>query len=824
MRPVGAATRACAAAVALAVCLDGAATLHGHDGLSSFGRPAWLAWPWALGGLASALWILRNTDRRALAGCLSLLLLSVGLFGQAALPAAPGLGAALAGIALWVAGPWIRMAPGLAATTLAMALAAPACLASTYPLGVTEWLAAALPAAALVALLPACFPGDRARIPAWVLVGATGSLCVAALTDYVPLAEHLHLPLTLLRSTRLRPMSLHPNLAVPSVAVALLVGAGLVWSTGRRRLAATLALAPLLLALFAMGSKTGSLASVAGLACLLALRARWPLARAVPWVLRAAVLAALLVPATGLSDPTITERSASMVSKAVSFRSAMWRLGRDTAAAAPWHGFGPRTNHVQAAYARPGRYDGLPKDDHPHNVVLAVSAALGWPGWLGLAALLVASLWRRPGARMLADATLVAAAVHWGADGVDMGGAVASLFPSGVLLLIGLGDAAVRAPDHEPHRRAAGARVLGALGIVLVAGGGLLALQHHLVRTADARVNAALAANAAPSTGPPTAAAGPATAPASEPTDLIAWAGRLLPWDPRPWILRARLARLAGDVPAQIEAFEQALMRSPDRADWLHALALLHSQADLDDGRVAQLLDRALALDPYGPDAWRRHIDRALLAAHRDDGNTAFEQLVLGALLNPGAVTGLGWIPERRTLRLRADGTHGIEIPLARLFAELQRRRSTAAGIDPAYDARLRLREIEILIALGELDEADATCRELLANEPVYLNVRLGQSALQRGDFEAAVHHMGLAGQTLFEPLSTRLVALAQLLDPATDAFERELSQALRLLPDVSFEAGSIRRVVEARRDMAQRRGDDQAVAREDAALAFLDR
>src|SRR6185503_4113837 len=80
----------------------------------------------------------------------------------------------------------------------------------------------------------------------------------------------------------------------------------------------------------------------------------------------AAVALLLLMPLAGLGETRITERTSSMVSKAASFRAAMWELGRDTFSAAPWHGFGPGTFLVQGRLALPGPLDGHPKDDHPH--------------------------------------------------------------------------------------------------------------------------------------------------------------------------------------------------------------------------------------------------------------------------------------------------------------------------------------------------------------------------------------------------------------------------------------------------------------------------
>lgn len=797
------------AAAALLLCADGGSLLWEPAGLSNFGRPPWLAVAWAFSGLATAAAVLVRRDRRENARCLTALLLAATLFGGEALPATPGALLLLTGATLALAAPWIR--PGLSglAVLAALGLALPACLGSEHPVGALHWAADVFPPASLVLLLPAVFSGSRASQAALLVLGATAALLVASLADYGRLMAVLDLGLTDAIVTRMRPLGLHPNLAVPSVTTALVLGATLVWNGTRRGLALVL-LAPVLLAVAAMQSKTGTLLAVGGTGLALALRVRWPfpamVARVFAVLIPVAVLAALMLPATGLTDRTITRQSSSMVSKAVSFRSAMWQLGRDAYASAPLAGNGPRTTYLQGEVAQAGRYDGLPKDDHPHNVVLAVGASLGVPGLVGLTLLLLASLRRGRDTRALGDAACVAAALHWVADGVDMGGAVATLYPSGVLLLIGLSAAARRTDDEPAPGRGLAAGVVG--GLLVVAGAGL-AVQERNVRYADELL-----------------ASHPmgvflAQEEIAEPIDRAAW---LLPADPRPWGQRAALAARSDDPAGRLEALEQALLRAPDRAGVVHAVALALSRDEPDGARGRDLLARSLALDPYGPQAWSRHVDAAQLAGHRDDETAALEHLVTAVLLNPEAVTRAGWAAGRRVLRLSVDGRRAVEIPLERLFSELTRRRDDLAGVDPAYDARLRLREVEVLLALDLLDEADAACRELLSDNPGYLNARLAQSAMKRGDPEGAISFWTASKAVPgFEPLTFRLEASAQVSDPAGVTFDQELEEALALLPDVGFEAASLRRLTDARRVMAERRGQPDEVARWEAALAWLD-
>ncbi|RKY21183.1 MAG: hypothetical protein DRQ55_05255 [Planctomycetota bacterium] len=868
MTPAGAALRLFGALAALLATTDGALALWQPAGVSSFGRPAWLAVAWLLTGLASAGWVLSRRDRGQIARCLTALLLAATPFGMGALPGSAGALAPLAGTALVAAAPWIRPSFGALATGAALLLALPACLHSNNPLGAIQWALTLLPPAALVLLLPAAFPGCRARQAALLLLGATACLATASLGDYLVLMHSLGLTPLEAAATRMRPMGLHPNLAAPSIMMALLIGAALASARERRGLTLLLLL-PITLALAAMQSKTGALVALGGLALLAALRARWPLARFIPAALAVVAIAALLLPSTGLTDGSITRRSASTVSKAVSFRSSMWQLGRDSMAAAPWTGNGPRTTYLQGAVAQSGRYDGLPKDDHPHNVVLAVGADLGLPGLLGLALLLAASLRRSSRPELLADAVLLAAGLHWIANGVDMGGAVRTLYPCGVLVLLGLSEAARRPGEAQPALRAAaedtaaqssrpahGARSLVIGGVLLALFGARQSAQELLVveteRALAARTGSAAGgvADGEGATGGYGAVGGEGAtggyggaggegaaggngdahrsdsvevpARARQLSDLSAW---LLPLDPRPWGQRAAIAARSDDLAGQLAAMEQALRRAPDLAEVLRVVALLRARVDLDDPAVPTLLARALALDPYGPLAWQRHMDAALLAAHRGDEPLAREHLITAVVLNPGAVGRAQWIASRHTLRLSADGRRAVEIPLQRLFAELRRRRAELAGRDPASDARLRLREVDVLLALELTDEADAACRELLADEFTSLYTRLAQTAMLRGDHELAIEHWARSGSTgVFEARSWLLMALAQVTDPGSDAFERSLAEALPLMPDVGFQTASVRRLMEARRIISERRGLPREAARWQQAVAFLDR
>lgn len=805
-----------AAAVAW-LFVDAAFATMPHAGLSTFGNPPELALVWlaCAAGWASAL--ARAPDRLAVARRLVLALLMATLLGQRMVPADPGLRLALLGVTLWAAAPWLRMRAGAAVTLLALALAVPAALLSELPQGSLLWLAYVLPPAALALLVPAVLPGRASFRAATTLLLATSAACAAALATYPVLARGLELPLAAVLPTRLHLLGLHPNLAVPHLATTLVIGAALVAVARRRgRVLLLLALVPVAAVLLAIQSRTGLLAAGFGLALLALTRLPSRVALAGQRLALLGVAALLLFPLSGLSDDSIGKASTSMVSKAVSFRSAMWELGRDTLAQAPWHGFGPGTAYAQGRFARSSRYDGLPKDDHPHNVVLATGAALGWPGLAGLCLLFVAGARRPRAGGALALAAVAAALALWAANAIDMGGADATYFPSLAFLLLGLRHAAAL-PDQAgggspPGSR--GRRVAGLLGAALVAGGLLLlagaAAERHAVRLLDGLPSP-----------PPAADAAQAEA-------AIARAEALQPLDPAVPLLAARLATLRRDHDAATVALERARRLFPRSAELAHRLALARAAFRPEDPRVAELLREAVALDPFGPEAWRRQRDLAQARALGRDAPGALAALVEAVLLNPSAVAGLPVRGPDAALELLPGGPDGAALPLADLLAELSRRRADRARIDPPSETRLRMREVELLRALGLHARADEAARARLAAEPLYLGHQLAQSALARGaPDEAIVPLRAVAAQEDFRTtvdLATALAHATQLDTPAFDAALARAHDVLRRRADVVFERAVIERLLEARRTVAERTGNAQLAVRMADALHFAAR
>ncbi|HEX5009930.1 MAG TPA: O-antigen ligase family protein, partial [Planctomycetota bacterium] len=610
--------------------VDAAFATPARAGVSTFGNPPELAIAWVACAAVFASVIVRARDRLGVARRLVLALLVATLLGRRVVPADPGLRLALLGVTLWAAAPWLRPRPGFGTTAAALLLACPALLLTEFPQGDVLWLGYVLPPAALALLVPGVCPGRSAFRAAAALVLATGVGCLAALASYVVLARGLALPLATVLNTRLHLLGLHPNLAVPHLATTLVLGAALLVSaSGRWRLLLLAALLPVVGALLAIQSRTGLLATGFGLGVLLL--GRGP-ARLAQWAHRLAigcVAGLLLFPLTGWSDASITSLSSSTVDKAVSFRSSMWELGRDTLAGAPWHGFGPGTAYAQGRFARSSRYDGLPKDDHPHNVLLAAGEALGWPGLLGIAILFVAGVRRPRAGGALAQAATAAALAMWAANAIDMGGADATLYPSLAFLLLGLRQAAPRPDEPGPGAppAATARRVAAAAGLLLVPLG-LLWLAGSAVKDfALKRVDAL---------------AQPQGFDASTPAQqALAWAARLAPLDPNVPAQQARLAALRGDRAGAVAALLRARELFPGSAALAHQLALAYAAVEPTDPRVEALLDEAVRLDPYGPDAWRAHRDRAQVRALAGDARGALDALVTAVLLNPGAVAGL---------------------------------------------------------------------------------------------------------------------------------------------------------------------------------------
>lgn len=798
-----------------------------RHGLSNFGRPPELGLAAGVVALLGAAWLLWPTprDRRDVARAATLLVVVATLLGGRLVPNDGALRLVLAAGALWAAAPWLRASrPSTIVAALCVVAALPAVASTLYPHGSVLWLVRIAPLVAVAACLPAVFGSPR--VPALVVACAAGLAGVVSASSYPIAAAELGLSTATLLSTRLTVLGLHPNLAVPLLAVGATLAVGLVLAGPRRALPA-LALAAIAATLVGVASRTGFLVTGLGVGLVVA----WTLARRrerlagparVAWWLLVVVLAVgAVVPATDWTSATITNRSSSMASKAVTFRSAMWELGRDTWDAAPWHGHGPGTLYEQAAVARPGRYDGMPKDDHPHNVVLLVGAALGFPGLAAALLLFVATA--RPPRRPDELALAAAAAAMWAANTIDLGGAVATMYPALAFVLLGLRDA--RDDDAPARTRSAPARVVGGAALVaLAAVGVVLSVQRALVADAAPRAEAL---------------AGPG--PEAEAVDAaLARADALLPTDPDVAWTRARLA-VAADRPGEALAHvEQALARFPRSAFLHHERAKLLMLTGAEADGVEAALDEALALDAYGPDAWRRHLDRARVAASRGDEDRARAALIAAFLANPSAAGDVDVVGFDDARAFAPAGPRGARVPVADVLADLAAQRERWQATDLAYATRFDLRGVEVLRAIGAHAEADAAARAMDTPDraPYYEFLMRARAASAAGRHDDAVALFEQANESYTDSLDADQAGAtihphvlvdevgarsrAESLDVET--FARRSALVADVIGDLRFETDAFRRWLDARRRVAERTGDAAEAARLTEALRYLDR
>ncbi len=823
-------------AAALWLCVDAGLGVP-EPGLSTFGRPPDLFMLYWIGAFGAALLISRAQQRLQLARRLTLILLVATLLDGRMLPAAPGITAVLLGVTLVVAGPYLRVGPAARCTILALLLALPALFGGLHPHGGWIWMRDALPPLSMALLLPSLFQREETQSIVLLLLVVTAMAVVASGLDYFVLATRLDLPLTSLANTRLHILGLHPNLAVPHLVVATVLGASLTWC-GRDRFVRTLGLLctlTVLGGLFAVGSRTGHLGAALAIGLFIAARrGRQTAAEGAPsvvtrlarWVhplAALAIVALLIVPAAGLNRQPADVHS-SMATKAVSFRAAMWEVGQDTLAAAPWTGFGPNTFYVQGRFARSHQYDGLNKDDHPHNVVLAVGQSLGWGGLAALAWLVFSAI-RRP--RHDDPVTLAVAAgllTVLAANAIDLGGATQSLYPALVFLLLGLRDIGEKETRPAPTGFELLTVVIGVAALCL----GLAFYFGERDRQAvDDWVQQRLAS---PLDRPPAgtsreeAILGPPTVEELERVhSRLDWARTLLPYDPRVAAVQARLAQLTDDRDGALAATERAarLMQDFSELEYRRGRALLDAGSDLDE--AAQALHRAMQLDPHGKYAWRVHLTLSALQARSGDRDAARDSLVEALILHPGAAAE---VPRRDgvsgPLQLTPDAP-GISVES--LLDALQARREAVAKSDPAMGLRLALRPVEVAMALSEFELATERAHAALSDRPVYLASRLALIARAEGRWDDSVAlldstYEGFHYQVLVDEMESR--ARATHFD--AEAFEAVYARVLQSLPDITWEAASLARMLEARQRAAERQGEAHKASRLHDALTYAQR
>lgn len=820
-----------AAAASVAVFFAAAAdSAPAASGLSTFGNPPELALLWTALAIGLPLWLLATTDRLALAQRLTLILMVGTLLEGRLIPANGAWLLVLLAITGWAAKPFLQDAGFIELPFIVILFNLPTLKSAEFGYGAVLWFINILPIVWLAQLIPSLFYGINVRQVVRALVLATTAACTAALATYPVLASGLHLPLLSTLGTRLHLLGIHPNLAVPHLVIVLLLGAGLCWETeGKRRQWWFASLLPILGALFLVNSRTGFVAAALAFGAAILASRPGVLARRL-WIgASLGVVLAMIVPATTLLDESISNASNDSISRAVSFRSAMWELGRDSMEAAPWNGHGPGTYYEQAAVARPGRFDGMPKDDHPHSVLLAVGGAFGWPGLVALAVLVCLSL-RPPRQDRPWDSLFAASLLAlWGMSSIDMGGAVNSLYPSLAFLLLGLRAAtALKTPEPSPDSGLL--RWLsdfGPLKTVFFLSIGLFQVYHTTNLKEGALLVDRLQEPAAFSTTRSTDIA--------HADSILSLADRFNFGNPAPSLHRSRLAVLRGDFSGAMAYTDEALAEFPRSAGLTHRWGLLAAEWGRQQPRQnkeglyffeesVEAFERSVALDPTGPTAWRRHLDLCRARAKTEDEAGTLEALVSALLIRPSEV---GSLPRENAV-LYPAGRDFIGIPLETLLKAIQAQRQRFEDIDPPYAARFAVREVEILLSLELYDEAKEAAQEVLKDQPIYLATKLAVIAEASGNFEEAAGHwtrsneiqegMGMPwtfGNRLHEVCAQ---AKAGLLD--RDDFETRVSEILEQPYDAVFDNPYLKKLLQTWKDLEE--GENAATLAQ--ALAFAER
>jgi hypothetical protein len=211
-----------------------------------------------------------------------------------------------------------------------------------------------------------------------------------------------------------------------------------------------------------------------------------------------------------------------------------------------------------------------------------------------------------------------------------------------------------------------------------------------------------------------------------------------------------------------------------------------------------------------------------LVQGHRAE---ALEVLTDALVLNPGAAAqtrpvrrGDEWV----LLPAAEDGRLGL--PVADVLKTIEARRIALDQPGSAMDMRFKLRPIEILIAIGDSEAADAMTRRVLADNSFYLQLRLASSALARGDWDAALAAYEQHERQDFMTAVDELVARSHQEPVDLETWQLALGATFDMLPDLTFQSGKVHDMIEARRRMAERHGDAVGAVRLAEALEYARR
>ncbi|MFT5285684.1 MAG: O-antigen ligase/tetratricopeptide (TPR) repeat protein [Planctomycetota bacterium] len=568
--------------------------------------------------------------------------------------------------------------------------------------------------------------GVRRALTIAAISGAAVFVVLPALLEAAQVLEMGHV----LRGTRLRLFSLHPNLTGTFLALELVLAAGLiVGATGWRRwllIVISLATVP---ALYLTRSRTAWMAALVGLAVLFLARR---VSRKV-WFGLGSAAAALFLVVVFVAPVREAVLRPSTSDQSLSQRIYLWDASAKLVAENPVMGIGPNNYFAHARTAvSPSYYDNTDKGLHPHNLLLAVAEGSGLIGlalFLGLVAV-VAGLAMRSLQNMqekqasstpLGGTVLASLAALLAANMFDLGLSQMTFVPTLFWLLGGMAIAleSERKVVEAAQPRSSAIRCLSALVFLVVfaarpfAGERFFQSGVHLQDKSD-----------------------PAAA-------LAEWerASRLIPLSTAPLIRSAQVAATSDQPELSAEFFERAIGLIPThpRFRYRYSLLLLRQAKPL---QAIEQIERSLELDPHSDEEglFRLHFADCLARAGRvAEARVQLKQSLLVMPDDTGRLASMGW---------KLSVKDGAPIRFKELAIELGATLATDVASRESWDIRRRgnhlgrmLREMgaskEALEMLNRLAEAGGGLDLSLQRLRLELQSDLGLAFQEENAFQA---------------------------------------------------------------------------------------
>ena len=524
-------------------------------------------------------------------------------------------------------------------------------------------------------------------------------------------------PWSVVLSSRLRILGLHPNLGGALLAMGLPLA--LAWSrTGKggkgaqRVLGLTLFLATAF-ALYQTGSRASLVAGAVGAAFLWVLL-RFRSKQRFAWVLPAGAVAAvvgLALFASPLGDP-LRERLEAMAytQSALGQRWHIWKMAWDATLSEPIFGVGPLSFHALAAFAEPSYFDGTSQTLHTHNIFLSASAGAGLVGlgifvaWcLGVFEFGRRVLLREKGSGRVLPAAMVSTLVVLAlCSQLDLGQSQVSFLPMFAWLALGVlasrlsGTIAAR----ESHAESVG--TYSVLALLLWPAMGSTLLGFSMLASGNADLDSGNFPRAQTkfelATGP---------------------FGHVRPGAGDRAM--ARLYQLKQDRAGKISVWKDAVQARPlHAASWYSLAEAMMGAGQFDEAGIA--IDRAIQLDPRGLDTARMW----MLAAHaaretgkRKRARTSLEHAIAGG---QGLRAGMPTTKDATGAVIFLVGRQpGNRLPLDSILDTLGERMVATGATDPIASRRLMAGLVQACRNNNDLEAALAwaqTSYDSLATPP----------------------------------------------------------------------------------------------------------